>query len=182
VYIYRLRRCLRPDDGAGNTVIASDAAGYRFVGRDVRRDVAEWEELLAAAAAAEQVGDLPGALDAYSRALALFQGEPLAGLPGPFAASQRLRLAERRTAVTLTKLELQIRLRDYANAIGELSSLAHLHPYHEPAAALLMRALHMSGRQADALAVYGCTRQRLVDDLGVEPGPELRRAHHCVLR
>ena len=182
VYVYRLRRCLTAGDGAGRAVIASDSAGYRFVSRGVRCDVAEWAELLGRACAAERAEDLPEAVDAYSRAVALFNGEPLAGLPGPFAAGQRLRLAEQRMAVTLTKLRLQVRLGDHANVIGELFPLTQLHPYHESAAALLMRALDASGRQADALAVHRRTRLRLVNDLGVEPGPELRQVHRSVLR
>lgn len=181
VYIYRLRQRLTPDDGARDTMIASDSVGYRFVSRGVRCDVAEWEELLRGAAAAERADDVRAAVDAYSRAVALFDGEPLAGLPGPFAAGQRLRLTERRMAVTLTKLRLQLRLAEHADVVAELFALTRLHPYHESAAALLMRALHTSGRQADALAVYRGTRGRLVNDLGVEPGPELRRAHRAVL-
>jgi DNA-binding SARP family transcriptional activator len=181
VYIYRVRRCLGSGDGSRDAVIAGGAAGYRFIGRGARCDVTEWEELLGRACAAEQAGELPAALDAYSLALALFTGEPLAGLPGPFAAAQRLRLTERRMAVTLTKLRLQIRLGEHSEVIGELYPLTRLHPYHESAAALLMRALHASSRQADALAVYRDTRRRLIDDLGVEPGPELRQAHRTVL-
>lgn len=182
VYVYRLRRCLDLGDSAAQPVIVSDPAGYRFVSRGMSLDVTRWEELLGEAKAAERTDDRPAAVDAYARALALFHGEPLAGLPGPFAEEQRLRLSECRTAVALAKLESQLRLGQHADAIGELAALAHQHPYHESAAALLMRALHAGGRQADALAVYTHTRQRLVDDLGVEPGPELRRAHQSVLR
>jgi DNA-binding SARP family transcriptional activator/DNA-binding CsgD family transcriptional regulator len=183
VYIYRLRRCLQATEGAADApIIVSDPGGYRFVSQGVGRDVVRWDQLLATAAAAEQAGDLTGAVDAYTSALALFHGEPLAGLPGPFAAGQRLRLAERRTAVTLAKLEHQVQLGDHPAAIAELSALAQRHPYHESAAALLMRALHAAGRQADGLAVYTHTRRRLVNDLGVEPGPQLRQAHQFVLR
>ncbi|HEY4458879.1 MAG TPA: BTAD domain-containing putative transcriptional regulator [Pseudonocardiaceae bacterium] len=182
VYIYRLRQRLTPRDGERDAVIASDSAGYRFVSRGIRCDVAEWDELVDRATQAERDEDLRGAVDAYSRALALFTGEPLAGLPGPFAAGQRLRLAERRMAVTLAKLRLQVRLGDHADAIGELFPLTQSHPYHESAAALLIHTLNASGRQADALAVYRRTRQRLINDLGVEPGPALCRAHWSVLR
>jgi DNA-binding SARP family transcriptional activator/DNA-binding CsgD family transcriptional regulator len=182
VYIYRLRQRLTPHDGQRDAVIASDSAGYRFVSRGIGCDVAEWDELVGRATQAEQDEDLPRAVDAYSLAVALFTGEPLAGLPGPFAAGQRLRLAERRMAVTLAKLRLQVRLGDHADAIGELFPLTQSHPYHESAAALLIHTLHASGRQADALAVYRRTRQRLINDLGVEPGPLLCRAHWSVLR
>lgn len=181
VYVYRLRRCLQAQPGA-EPVIASDPAGYRFLSAGVWLDVTCWADRLTEAKAAEQADDPAAAIDAYTRALALFRGEPLAGLPGPFAAGERLRLSERRTAVALAKLALQLRLGQHADAIGELSALIHQHPYHEAAAALLMRALHASGRQADALAVYLRTRQRLVDDLGVEPDLELRRAHQFILR
>lgn len=180
VYVYRLRRCLRLDDAP--PVIASDPTGYRFVGSRVELDVTGWEELLTEARTAERAGDGTAAVDAYTRALNLCHGEPLAGLPGPFAAGQRLRLAERRTTATLAKLDWQVRLGRHEEAIGELSALTHQHPYHESAAALLMRALHAAGRQADALLTYTKARNRLVTDLGVEPGRELRQAHRSVLR
>ena len=126
-------------------------------------------------------GGLAEAVYRYTTALELFQGEPLAGLPGPFAAGERLRLTERKLALSLRKLGWQLRLGECAEAIGELSALSHAHPHSEPITALLMRAFYRAGRRADALSVFTALRRRLVDDLGIEPGEELRRVQQAVL-
>lgn len=181
VYVYRLRQCLRVVDG-GPALITRDRGGYRFAGEGVRVDAVRLEELAAEASAAERAGDLAAAVEARSRALELFRGEPLAGLPGPFAAGQRARLAERRMTLSLDKLDGQLRLGRYADTVGPLSALSEANPHSEPVAALLMRALYAGGRQADALAVYSRIRGELVTEIGVEPGQALRRVHGAVLR
>lgn len=181
VYVHRLRKCLRAD-GFSDSVIGRDRGGYRFFSGGVQVDSARLAEIAAEAGAAEDAGDLAAAVGACGRALDLFEGDPLAGLPGPFAAGERRRLTERRIALSQQKSELRLRLAQYGEAVGELSVLTAANPHSEPLAALLMRALHGSGRRADALAVYGQIRRRLVDDLGMEPSEELRRAHHEVLR
>ncbi|MEU5876375.1 AfsR/SARP family transcriptional regulator [Spirillospora sp. NPDC047279] len=175
VYVYRLRKCLQ--DGA--PVITRERGGYRFDGALV--DTVRLDELTAKAGTAATADDLETAVALHARALDLFHGEPLAGLPGPFAAAERFRLGERRVAVLQEKLEWQLRLGRYVETVGELSALAPLHPHSEPLCGLLMRALYGSGRQADALAAFTRTRRRLVDDLGVEPGEELRHVHQAVL-
>ncbi|GAB2777264.1 BTAD domain-containing putative transcriptional regulator [Amycolatopsis magusensis] len=182
VYVYRLRKCLRPGDGQEESVIGRDRGGYRFSGEGVELDVDTLEQVTADAAALASDGDLTAAVGRYDDALALYQGEPLSGLPGPFAEGARRRLNERRTVVMQEKLELQLRMGRYADAIGELAVLTSAHPHSEPLAALLMRALYGSGRRADALGVFTRLRRRLVDDLGVEPGPLPRRLHQAVLR
>ncbi|MCK7625874.1 LuxR C-terminal-related transcriptional regulator [Streptomyces sp. RS10V-4] len=180
VYIYRLRKVLQAEHGA-ESVIRHDRCGYRLVPDAVEVDVARLEERVTAAGAAERAGEAAEAVRVLAQALELFRGEPLAGLPGPFAELERLRLTERRTALALRKLELQLRLGRHPEAVGELWALAAAQPLDEPVAALLMRALCHSGRQADALGVYERTRRRLADELGVPPSPLLRRAHRTIL-
>ncbi|MDF3288101.1 BTAD domain-containing putative transcriptional regulator [Streptomyces silvisoli] len=181
VYIYRLRKILRLGDSP-ESVITRDRCGYRFARNAVEVDVARMEELVSAAGAAERAGDLAEAVRACSRALDLFRGEPLAGLPGPFAELERLRLAERRIALAQRKLDWQLRLGQHREAIAELSALTVAHPQNEPIAAMLMCALHRSGRRTEALAVFDRTRRHLADDLGVAPGELLRRTRQVVLR
>ncbi|MFF5259881.1 BTAD domain-containing putative transcriptional regulator [Actinomadura viridis] len=183
VYVHRLRRCLGTlGEGPHDSVIGRDRGGYRFVGGGARVDAMRLDRLAAEAATAGRSGDLEAAVKAYARALGLFQGEPLAGLPGPFAEAERLRLEERRLTLLQEKAECQLRLGRHVEAAAELHALTATHQHSEPLAALLMRALYGSGRQADALAVYAQLRRRLVDDLGVEPGERLRRVHQAVLR
>ncbi|AXB48256.1 hypothetical protein A4R43_03705 [Amycolatopsis albispora] len=180
VYVYRLRRCLR--SAGPDSVIGRDRGGYRFAGAGVRVDSARLAELAVEAAGLRRSGDLAAAVGRYASALALFRGEPLAGLPGPFAEGERRRLTERRIALLEGKLDCQVRLGRYAEAIGELSALTSEHPHSEPLAALLMRALYGSGRRADALGVFTRLRRRLVDDLGVEPSDLVGGVHQAILR
>ncbi|MFJ5031258.1 AfsR/SARP family transcriptional regulator [Streptomyces sp. NPDC088560] len=183
VYVHRLRRRLdAPGEGSATSVIDTVRGGYRFAPGTAGVDEARWAELAAEGRAARDSGDLDAAADTWSRALALFRGEPLAGIPGPFAEGERLRLAEQRLLLTQDKVDCRLRSGRHAEAVGELFSLTTAHPHNEALAALLMRALHAANRQADALDVYAAVRRRLVDEQGVEPGAELRRVHEAVLR
>ncbi|MFD8499221.1 BTAD domain-containing putative transcriptional regulator [Amycolatopsis sp. NPDC059657] len=182
VYIYRLRQSLRSGDDRSDSMIVRDRSGYRFRGEGVRVDTAQLDALAAEAETAQRAGDLAAAVGTLSRAIGLFHGEPLAGLPGPFAELERLRLTDRRLSLSLRKAEWQLRLGKHAEAIEEISESATAHPHSEPVAALLMHALATSGRRAEALAVYTRLRTRLAEDLGVEPGARLRHLHGAVLR
>ncbi len=183
VYVRRLRQCLdtsgqRPRD----SVIVSDRGGYRFASGDVRLDVTRLEEVATEAAAAEEAGDLVTAADTFADALRLFHGEPLTGLPGAFVQGERRRLEERRLLLLSRKLRVQLKLGRFDDVIGELSALVSADPPSEPLAALLMRALYGGGRQAEALEVFTDVRERLVEQLGVEPGEEMRQVQDAVLR
>lgn len=183
VYVRRLRRCLdTPGQKLRDSVIVSDRGGYRFASSGVRLDVARLDEVAAVAAAAEEAGDLPTAVDKFADALELFHGEPLTGLPGAFVQGERRRLEERKNLLLRRKLHSQLKLGRYDEVIGELSALVSTDPPSEPLAALLMRALYGSGRQVEALEVFTDVRERLVDQLGVEPGEELRQVQEAVLR
>ncbi|MEV8053343.1 BTAD domain-containing putative transcriptional regulator [Streptomyces bacillaris] len=192
VYIYRLRKALHDgcgsdgddDRGGGgpDAVIVRGPRGYQLAPGAVDVDVARMEELVAGIGRADRAGDPLQALHLCCQAVELFRGEPLAGLPGPLAELERLRLVERRVAIVRRKVEWQLRLGQDAEAIDELFALSAAHPLNEPLAAMLMRALYRDGRQADALTVFERARRRLADDLGVPPSRLLRRAHQMILR
>ncbi|OLF12526.1 AfsR/SARP family transcriptional regulator [Actinophytocola xanthii] len=121
-------------------------------------------------------------LSLLREARGLWRGEPLSGLPGAWAARTRDAWLREHldTVVAWARAELEI-----GNAVGVVEPLSRLlaeHPLVESLTATVMRALHAAGRQAEALERYGETRQRLVDELGVEPGDELRRTHLAILR
>ncbi|MER8041629.1 AfsR/SARP family transcriptional regulator [Streptomyces sp. NPDC094032] len=190
VYVYRLRKALGAGDGADSlgagdgpdAVIAYDRCGYRLVPGAVDVDVVLLEELAGRAEAADLAGDPAEVVRLCARALGLFRGEPLAGLPGPLAELERLRLTGRRIALARRRAEGLLRLGRSAEALAELYALFAAHPLDEPVAALLMGALHRDGRRADAAAVFDRARRRLADDLGVAPGVLLLRTHEMVLR
>src|SRR5207244_10007456 len=75
-----------------------------------------------------------------------------------------------------------IRLGRHEEVLAELRTRLAEQPLRERLSALMIKALYLSGRQADALAVYDTTRRALADELGVEPSAELRQVHLAVLR
>ncbi|MGW0908640.1 AfsR/SARP family transcriptional regulator [Streptomyces sp. NPDC002853] len=182
-YVYPLRKALDvPGVGATASVIRGERGGYRFVPGQARTDISELNQQAAAVRGARAASDLTAALDCCTRALNFFRGEPLAGLPGPLADAERQRLSRQRRTLHQERVECLVLLGRHAEALDELLAAPMAQPYDEPLAALRMRALYGSGRQAEALAAYQETRNRLRDELGVEPGEELRRVHQGVLR
>lgn len=182
-YVYPLRKTLDvPGTDPAASVIRGERGGYRFVPGEADTDLGELTVEGASARDAMAAGGLSAALDSCTRALDLFRGEPLAGLPGPLADAERQRLARQRRTLRQERVECLVLLGRYAEALDELLAAPMAQPHDEPLAALRMRALYGSGRQAEALAAYQETRVRLRDELGVEPGEELRRVHQGVLR
>ncbi|MES4904263.1 MULTISPECIES: BTAD domain-containing putative transcriptional regulator [unclassified Streptomyces] len=182
-YVYPLRKALDvPGARPAESLIRGEHGGYRFVPGGARTDIAQLAEQAAGARRAKAAGELATALDHCTRALRLFRGEPLPGLPGPFADTERQRLAQQRRALHEQRVECLVLLGRYPEALDDLMAAPAAEPYDEPLAALRMRALYGSGRQAEALTAYQETRDRLLAELGVEPGEELRRVHQGVLR
>ncbi|MFF1569125.1 BTAD domain-containing putative transcriptional regulator [Streptomyces sp. NPDC058293] len=182
-HVNPLRRAL---DAAGTrpaeSVILSGKGWYRCAADHVRLDVADLAERGDEALRTKASGDLPTAVAQLSAALMLFQGEPLANLPGPFAQAERQRLLERRRTLRLARLECLVLLGRFTDALDDLASLPESDRYDESLTALRMRALYCCERQAEALRAYEDLRVRLRDELGVDPGEELSRIHDAVLR
>jgi DNA-binding SARP family transcriptional activator len=182
-HVNSLRRALDPD-GIPHTesVIRSGKGWYRVPADAVRLDTADLAERADEARGTMAAGELATAADQFSGALALFRGEPLAGLPGPFAEVERRRLLERLRTVRVARIECLLLLGRFTDALDDLAALSPTDPYDESLAALRMRALYGGERQAEALRVYQDVREHLREELGVDPGDELRRVHEAVLR
>ncbi|WP_267891179.1 AfsR/SARP family transcriptional regulator [Streptomyces dysideae] len=185
-HVNSLRRAL---DTAGTqpaaSVIRSGKGWYRFVVDRVRLDTADLAERGDEAMRSMASGDLATATDRFSAAIELFRGEPLANLPGPFAQDERRRLWERRRTLRLERLKCLVLLRRFGDALDDLagpSASSVADRYDESLLALRMRALYGCERQAEALNAYEDIRVRLRDELGVDPGDELRRVYEAVLR
>jgi tetratricopeptide (TPR) repeat protein len=115
-------------------------------------------------------------------ALALWRGLALAEVMyEPFAQAEAGRLQELRLSCLEERIEADLALGRHADLDGELEALADRHPYRERLSSRLMLALYRSERQAEALEVYRRSRDRLVEELGIEPGPELRSLANRVL-
>ncbi|MFI9720482.1 BTAD domain-containing putative transcriptional regulator [Streptomyces sp. NPDC052396] len=178
-YASRLRKSL----GAG-MMLLNESGGYAVrPARDGREpiDLDRAEGLADKAERLRGAGDFTRARQLIGEALCLWYGEPLAGLPGPYAEAQRVRLAERRLGLLEMRLDLDLALGRHVEAIAELTVLIAAHPLREQFRTLLMLALYRSGRQAEALAVFADARRLFATELGVDPGPELTGMHQRIL-
>ncbi|MFE7371034.1 AfsR/SARP family transcriptional regulator [Streptomyces anulatus] len=118
-----------------------------------------------------------------TEALGLWRGPAYADFAdAPFAREAVQRLAEQRLSVLEEQAEARWEAGDHVLLAGELADLVARHPLRERLRAVQMRALYSAGRQSEALASYDDLRGRLVEELGVDPGPELASLHRAVLR
>ncbi|MEO3765706.1 BTAD domain-containing putative transcriptional regulator [Streptomyces sp. B5E4] len=175
-YASRLRRTLGAD------ALVSEAGGYAIRAHGTEVDIANAEKLARSAETAATAGDFAQARELYAGALAEFTGEPLGGVPGPYADWHRDRLEELRLTLLEHRIELDLDAARHAEAVSELTALTAGHPLRERFRELLMLALYRSGRQAEALAVYADTRRLLQDELGVDPRPELADLQQRILQ
>jgi DNA-binding SARP family transcriptional activator len=172
-YVSGLRRILGPD------TIATRTRGYVLTPGRLDADAFE---RLAADAQAHMAGDPARAAGLLREALALWRGEPLQGIEFEgLAQSEAGRLGEQRLAALERRIEADLALGRDAELVAELLELVAAHPLRERLRAHLMLALYRAGRQADALAAYRDTRAFLADELGLEPGEELRRLERLML-
>lgn len=170
-YIYRIRSAL-----AVNGILESSSRRYVLHLEHGCLDVDRFE---AAVQAGEESDSAAEAAERFGEALALWRGEPLEGLPG--LAAHRKRLVERRHQALASRVDADLRCGRHAEVIAELSARVYERRFDERLVGQLMVALHRSGRRREALDAYLRTRTFLVDELGSEPGPELRRIQHEVL-
>ncbi|WP_225824453.1 AfsR/SARP family transcriptional regulator [Streptomyces naphthomycinicus] len=176
-YASRLRKILDPG------VLVSESGGYavRSPGEGAL-DLAVAQDLAAEAEKARGAGDLGRARALLNQALDLWDGEPLAGVPGPYAEAQRARLDEWHLVLLESRLDLDLEQGCHSEAVSELTALTAAHPLRERLRELLMLALYRSGRQAEALAVYADTRRLLAEELGVDPRPGLSDLQQRILQ
>jgi SARP family transcriptional regulator, regulator of embCAB operon len=175
-YIGRLRASLGPY----RLAITTRGDGYLVEAGTHTTDVARFTDLAHRAGSTAELGER---VDRYDAALALWRGPLLADVAGD---RLRQRLDADLTELWLSGCELraaaQLELGRYDPVVAGLTALADRHPTRERLVTALMTALHRTGRQAEALRRYEATRHLLARDLGVEPGPDLRRLHAQILR
>jgi DNA-binding SARP family transcriptional activator len=175
VRISHLRKALGP----AARLIVTRPPGYLIeVGRS-ELDLYRFEELVESADRADPAESAASLRDA----LALWRGSALADVAyEEFAQPAIARLEELRVSALERRIEADLALGRHADLVGELEGLVAEHPLRERLRCQLMLALYRSGRQAEALASFQAARGRLVDDLGIEPGPALRQLELAILR
>lgn len=176
VHVSNVRKAL----GAG--AVETRAPGYLLPAGVDQVDLLAFEADLTAAGAAQAEGNAGEAARRYRTALARWRGAALADVvDAPFATSAIPWLAERRTLALEELAELRLALGEHREAVADLEAAVGEFPHRERLWGQLMVALYRSGRQADALGAYQRARRVLADDLGIDPGAELRRLEAAVL-
>jgi len=178
-YVSRLRQILSTGDPASDIAIEPIGDGYALRGEHVSVDIELFEERIGAASAARR--ESAEAMGLCRAALRQWRGVPLVGVPGPYFEPVRTRMIEMRADAAEIEAAAQVESGDHLAAIANLRTLIASYPLRESLHELLMLALYRAGRQADALEVYESARRILCDELGIEPGPSLRRMQRRVL-
>ncbi|HEX8865987.1 MAG TPA: BTAD domain-containing putative transcriptional regulator [Lentzea sp.] len=158
-YLYRLRQVL------GDDVIVRKSGGYALVCEDV--DLHRFAQLMSAGK--------------HDEALALWRGEPFAGVQSPWLDSVRDRLLQEKHVAETERAEVALREGRHGEVLAGLIARAADHPLDERVAGQLMLALHRSGRSAEALESFERLRRTLSDELGTDPSAVLRDLHHRIL-
>ena len=172
-YVWRLRKALAADGGA--EIVTRGRAYELLIDRELV-DALRFERLVGEATR----GD-PG--DSARQALALFRGDPLADISDePFAGAEIRRLEALRLTAAELAIDADLAEGRHQEVVGEIDALLAENPLRERLHAQRLLALYRCGRQADALAAYRDARRELVEDVGIEPGPELQRLHAAILR
>ncbi|MDX3225300.1 BTAD domain-containing putative transcriptional regulator [Streptomyces sp. ME19-01-6] len=182
VRVSRLRSLFRSmaDPEAARAVISTEPGAYRLTPGEVDAD--EFEKLLAASMREREKGFLEGAAVMLDRALSLWEGEAFTDVTaGDCVAAEVDRLTELRLVAFEQQAEVMLAMGAPAQAVSGLKLLVERYPLRETLHGHLMTALHLSGRSAEALAVYAALRSNLAEELGAEPTPELRRLHQTLL-
>jgi predicted ATPase/DNA-binding SARP family transcriptional activator len=175
VYVSRLRRALgRPD------AIITAGDGYRLALAPGELDADVFAGRVAAAREALAAGRAQEAADAAREGLELWRGAPLPEIASA-APAEISRLEEERLAAVELRIDADLAAGRAHELVGELQRLTAEEPLRERLHAQLMLALYRTGRQAEALEAFRRARTLLVDELGVEPGSELRRLHEAML-
>ena len=176
VYVARLRKAL------GEDVLETSGAGYVLRVREGELDLWRFERLVGQGRQGLAAGDPARAATALRHALALWRGPALADVMyEAFAQAEAARLEELRLRCLEARLDADLELGRHADVVGELELLADHHGDRERLCEQLMLALYRSGRQEEALEVYRQTRRRLMTELGIRPGPELRSLESAIL-
>ncbi|WP_329224156.1 AfsR/SARP family transcriptional regulator [Streptomyces canus] len=186
-YILQLRRRLGTAMGPGapqgaKDVLTTRHGGYLLQIPDAHVDIHQYESLTREGRSAFEAGDNEVSAGRFRTALDLWRGPTLVDVPlGPVLEIEAMRLEESRLATLERRIDADLRLGRHAELIAELMELTARHPQHEGLHSQVMVALYRSGRQGSALDVYRRLRGRLIEDLGVEPSPQLQRLHQAML-
>jgi len=175
-YVWNLRQAF------GSQRVLTDPIGYRLTIAPDDVDVHRFRALVRAGDEARRAGDTATARTSLHEALALWRGDAFTGVAQHTGlAAEAVRLEQERLAAVEARIAADLAAGQHAELVAELELLVDQHPFRERLWGHLMVALYRSGRQADALAAYQRARSILREELGLEPGGELRRIEAAIL-
>lgn len=179
-----IRQALEAPPGeAGAGELVSEHGCYQIVLDPADLDRFAFADLARRGHAAASISDNARAAELFVAALALWRGPALADVPaGPLGAGHLAHLEEERKAVLEQRIEAELRLGKHRGLLDELGALTAANPTHENLHAQFMIALYRSGHWAQACEVFRKLKSRLVDELGIEPLPRMKRLYHAILR
>jgi len=179
VYVHHLRRRIGDADGK---VLITRAPGYQVVLGPGELDADQFAGLVTEGRRALASGAPDRAVDLLTEALELWRGPALADvLATSLVAAEADRLGQSRIEALELRAEASLACGRFAEVLPEVRRLLADHPLQEKLWALQIRALYGAGRQAEALEVYEQARNKIADELGVDPGAELRQLYHQIL-
>ncbi|MEV1002861.1 BTAD domain-containing putative transcriptional regulator [Nonomuraea sp. NPDC050202] len=179
VRVSQLRKAFEDAEPGGKNLVVSRAPGYLLRADEGAVDAVRFADLLARAEATDSPRTKAGLL---ADALALWRGPAYADFADEeYTRSAVHRLEEQRLSALEQHAEARLELGEHGLLVGELGDLVDRHPLRERLRAVHMRALYRAGRQSEALASFGELRERLADELGLDPGPELVALHQAIL-
>jgi DNA-binding SARP family transcriptional activator len=184
-YILELRKRLAHALGPGQDpkwVLRTGHNGYLLDPQGGQIDVEEFGRLAQAGRTAAENGDYRGATDKLGHALALWRGAALVDVrKGRVLELEAMALEESRLSVLSRRIDADLALGRHADMLGELTALAARYPLDECFSAQLITALYRTGHTARALQVFQRLRSSLVEELGIEPSPQLQRLQRAIL-
>ncbi|HEV2935562.1 MAG TPA: BTAD domain-containing putative transcriptional regulator, partial [Streptosporangiaceae bacterium] len=179
IYVLRLRRLMGDADGS---LLVTRAPGYQLRLGAADSDAQVFETMMHDGRRALADGDPAAAASRLAEALALWHGSPLADVPPtPLVEAEAERLAELRLDAAELRITAELACGGHAQVIPELRRLLADHPLREGLWVLLIRALDGAGRHAEALDAYSQARSAIANELGVDPGAELRQLYAGML-
>jgi DNA-binding SARP family transcriptional activator/tetratricopeptide (TPR) repeat protein len=181
-YIAGLRRIIEPGRSARGQgrILVSTGAGYVLHLVPGQPDAVAFEQHVGRARQLRKGGDPAGAVTSLDAALGLWRGTAFAAVPGPFAESERARLAELRWMAAEERADVLLALGRHEEVVPDLTAMVAAQPLRERMRGLLMIALYRGGRQAEALRVYQEGKRVLAEELGIDPGLDLTRIHQQI--
>jgi DNA-binding SARP family transcriptional activator/Tfp pilus assembly protein PilF len=175
--VQRLRSTLNLSD-----LVETRPPGYLINVGAGELDVRAFSMLADRGQAAAEAGNWAEAAKLLREALGLWRGEPLADVPSRLLRDREVPpLEDQRLQALVARIDADLHLGRHGEVVAELRQLVAAHPLQEQFHAQLMLSLYRSGRQADALTAYHDVRRVLADDLGIDPGSELRALHQRIL-